>query len=190
MVVGGGLACLLVFLAGCGGGAETDRRIASVLMGPASDEEVEMEGRRPEPPGGPRCPPVTLREGTESMRVYERGREGDPRAVRYQGAVRELVRECEFDADEAGVRVRLGVSGRLVTGAAGGPGNYELPIRVVAMRPGGEPVWTQLYRVPVTVEPGRSNVRFRQVIDDIRLEVGPGEGFEQYVIFAGFDELS
>lgn len=182
-------AGLLVVVTACGGG-QTTRNITSVLMGPASDEEVEMEGRRPDPPGGPRCPGITLRDGTESMRIYVSGREGDPRQLRHQAAVSEVVRECVFDEDERGARIRIGVAGRLILGAQGQPGDYQLPIRVAVVRVGGEAVWSQLYRVPVTVEPGQRNVRFSHVAEDLYLELPAGESFGHYVIFAGFDELS
>lgn len=183
------LSGLLVVLNACGSGQST-RNVTSILMGPAPQEEVEMIGRRPEPPGGPRCPSVTVRDGTEAMRVYERGREGDPRHLRFQGTLGELARECIFREDGQGVTIRYGIAGRLITGPAGGPGNYELPLRVAVMRVGGEAVWSRLYRVPVTVQQGEGNVRFQHVAEDIQLELPAGDAFGNYVIFAGFDEIS
>jgi hypothetical protein len=183
------LSGILLMLAGCGG-SETARNVTSVFMGPDGGATFEMEGERPEPPGGPRCPMITVRDGTEALRNYERGREGDPVALRYQGTVTRVARECSFTGDNH-VRIRFGVAGRLITGQAGSPGNYELPLRVAMVRQGsgGQAVWSQLYRVPVTVEPGQGSGNFSLVAEDIEFTLPAGDGFGWYVVYAGFDEM-
>jgi hypothetical protein len=149
-----------------------------------------MVGRRRDPAGGPGCPVMTVRDGTEALRTYERGREGDPRHLRYQGTVSNVARECQFAEDGSSARIKFGVAGRLILGAAGQPGDYQLPVRVAVARIGGEAVWSQLYYVPVTVQPGQGNVRFSHVAEDIELVLPAGDSFGVYVIYAGFDEMS
>lgn len=182
----GVLSALLVLVVGCGDGG---RDFTRVVMGPTAEENIEMEGERPPETAGPRCPAISVRDGTESLRVYQRGHEGDPRNLVYQGVVSTVARECHFVGNNS-VRIKFGVSGRLITGPAGGPGNFQLPVRVAAVRAGGEPVWSNLYQVPVTVEPGQSSARFSHVAEDVTFDIPVGDYFGLYVVFVGFDAMS
>ncbi len=84
--------------------------------------------------------------------------------------------------------MRVGITGRLLTGPAGQPGNFELPLRAAFVRPGQPPLWTQLYRVPVTVLPGKSSAQFSFVIEDLRAVMPEGTSGSNYVVYVGFDE--
>lgn len=78
-----------------------------------------------------------IRDGTQTLRVYERGGEGDPQFIRYQGSILKIARECTYSGDEI-VSVKFGVSGRVVIGPRGAPGTYSVPIRAVFMPRGGQ----------------------------------------------------
>ena len=44
--------------------------------------------------------------------------------------------------------------------------------------------------VPVMLAPGQENVRFTQVEEDMTFPMPPGNQFDQYVVYAGFDPAS
>ncbi len=175
-------------LAACGESRVTSDLPALLLGPPGPEEEVEMVGRRPDAPGGPACPQIRVREETEVIREYAPGGAGDPAQLRYQGTISETARECTFTGDDH-VRVKFGIAGRVVTGQAGGPGEYVLPIRVAFARRDGDAVWSELYRVPVTVEAGRGSASFEHVAEDIEFSLPAGESFGWYIVYAGFDEM-
>lgn len=182
----GGIVALAAMVAACGGRTTGD--VTSLLMGPSGTERQEIASERPDQ-SGVRCPRVSIRDGTETLRVYEQGFEGDPERLRHQGSVNEVVRECDI-APDGSMELRIGVAGRLITGPVGSAGDFELPVRAAVVRRGGDSVWSELVRVPATVQPGDTSVRFRHVTETIAVELPEGDAPGHYIIYVGFDELS
>lgn len=152
-------------------------------------DELNVDPGAPPPPVAARCPSVVIREGTETYRVYDRGFEGDPGHVVYQGGVTKVARECEFIGPNA-VRIKFGVAGRVVTGPSWANGPVELPLRAAFVKTGGEAVWSQLYNVQLVILPGDPTVQFTQVEENLYYEFPEGEHINNYVIYVGFDELA
>lgn len=182
------LTTTVITLAACGSGSG-DRGIGRMLMGPPGPaQETDFIGERPDPLAAQRpCPAVIVRDGTGTLRVPAGGAEDDARSLRYQGGIDRTARECTFDG--AGVTMKIGVTGRLILGPAGQPGNYTLPIRMAVLHRGGEPAWSELFNVPVTVLPGEGNARFSHVAQNVHIPLAGGESSEAYVVYVGFDEL-
>lgn len=130
------------------------------------------------------CPVVRVRGGTEVFTVYERGHEGDPEFVRYQGSITKTARECRKTAD--GFTVKIGVAGRVVAGPRGGQGSVTMPIRVALTQRSSGVKFSELYQVPVTIVPPTLNAEFSQVVDWIPVTAAPDE--KDFIIYVGFDE--
>jgi len=130
------------------------------------------------------CPLVRIRSGTHSYSVYERGHEGDPEFVRFQGSITKTARECRKTAD--GFAVKVGIAGRVVSGPKGGEGSLTVPIRVAVTQQSTGVKFSELYKVPVTVVPPSLNGSFSQVVDWIPVTATPSE--KDFIIYVGFDE--
>jgi hypothetical protein len=131
------------------------------------------------------CPPIQIRAGTESLALYEKGHEGDATFVRLQAAMGKTARECS--AAGGAYSIKIGVSGRVVAGPKGTPGTVIVPLRIAVARqmvPG--PLYTQLFKIPVTVDQPTLAADFSQVIDQVNLQVGPED--RDLIIYIGFDD--
>ncbi|MEZ5877818.1 MAG: hypothetical protein R3D43_08725 [Tepidamorphaceae bacterium] len=135
------------------------------------------------------CPRAVVRDGTQTLRSFERGAEGDPQFIRYQGEILKVARECTYSGDEI-VSVKFGVSGRVVLGPRGAPDTFTLPIRAVFLPRGGAPAWGELYKQTVTVNPGETSADFVMVQQTPAISLKPGEKLTDYTVFVGFDEKS
>jgi hypothetical protein len=65
-------------------------------------------------------------------------------------------------------------------------------VRMALVQEGPEPktLWTKLYRVPVAVATGQTNVPFVHVEQDLTFPVPKDDNLESYVVYVGFDQLS
>jgi len=133
------------------------------------------------------CPSVTVRSGAATLAVNTPGADPSPTNLRFQATVSQTARECAVSAGN--MTMKVGIQGRVILGPAGSPGKYEVPMRLALVREGVEPrtIWTKLYRVPVTVSAGESNVAFVQVEEGMAFPVPNREDLEAYVVYVGFD---
>jgi hypothetical protein len=142
-------------------------------------------------PAGPdpnlECPSVTVRSGAATLAVNAPGVDPSPTNVRFQASVSQTARECAVSAGN--MTMKVGIQGRVILGPAGSPGKFEVPMRLALVREGVEPrtIWTKLYRVPVTVSPGETNVAFVQVEEGMTFPVPSRDDLEAYVVYVGFD---
>lgn len=131
------------------------------------------------------CPQVQVRDGTQMLAVFEKGKEGDYTAVRFQGTIRKFARECTTDASGT-TTIRVGVAGRLLAGPNGATGATSLPVRVVLVRNGDEVLYSKLYPVSVTIAPGTAAADWDLVAPDVIVPGDKASG--NMVIYVGFDE--
>lgn len=140
-----GALSALVALAGCGTSSPTP---ASTVVGQF------MRGTTQEPTtldadviaAAVSCPIVKLQPDTEFIRRAVEGAEGDS-GLRWQASILRTARECSRAGE--GVKIRVGLSGRVVEGPRGAPDTVELPVRI-AVREGGEVTYSRLHSVSVT----------------------------------------
>jgi hypothetical protein len=132
------------------------------------------------------CPPIEIRSGTEAMTVYERGHDEEPAFVRYQASIGQTARECQLVGTT--LTMKVGVAGRVLAGPKGGAGNLTIPIRVAVVKQtgGSGPLYSQLFKVPVTLSPPTLGANYNQVFDQVVVEVGPED--RNLIIYVGFDE--
>jgi hypothetical protein len=126
------------------------------------------------------CPPIRIREGTGSYRVFAGNRTSDPQALRYQGVIDNISRNCV--ASNGLITVRMGASGRVIPGASGSPGSVNMPLRFAVERD-GMVLFSQRYDVPVAIS-GASAAEFAQTIENVAI---PYVGGESITIWVGFD---
>jgi len=133
------------------------------------------------------CPSVTVRSGAATLAVNAPGADPSATNLRFQASVSQTARECAVSAGN--MTMKIGIQGRVILGPAGTPGKVEVPMRLALVREGVEPrtIWTKLYRVPVTLSPGETNVAFVQVEEGMAFPVPSREDLEAYVVYVGFD---
>jgi hypothetical protein len=95
------------------------------------------------------CPPLEIRPGTESVVIYERNHEDDPNFVRFQGSITQTARECHTLGSDT-LTIKVGIAGRLTAGPKGGPGKFNLPLRVAVIKQHGGDVFYSRPNSPPT----------------------------------------
>lgn len=129
------------------------------------------------------CPPVEVRAGAAAWQVTD-GAEG---GVRYQATLGQFSRECRYTSPD--MTMRVGIQGRVLLGAKGGPGKVNVPIRVAVVHEGPSPqsIWTKFYSVPVEIGQSVLQVDFGLVADDISFPRPNYDVLDKYVVYVGFD---
>jgi hypothetical protein len=187
-------------LAGCGGagfgsspapassgsatgstGSFMDRMSSGLFGAPAKPGQGRVEQENPE------CPPVDVRQGASTVTIYGSG-EHAATNVRYQATTAQMARECAVLAGT--MTMKVGLQGRVVLGPVGGAGRLDLPVRFAVVQEGPNPktIWTKLYRIPVDVPAGQTNVPFVHVEENITFPIPKGEEIDAYVVYVGFDQ--
>lgn len=132
------------------------------------------------------CPKVTVRAGTETLRVFAKGVKKDDedanKQLRFQATIQETVRECNYIAQTLSMRV--GIAGRVINGPSNEAGALELPIRVAVTR-GDDVLYSKLHKIPANIEPGKNLVTFRFVDEAVNIDKPDKTNVQ---IFVGFDE--
>lgn len=170
------------------GGSSFTQRIRNVFSsGTASGQEKVAATAPSGPDPNLDCPGVTVRSGAATLGVNTPGADPSPTNLRFQATISQTARECAVSAGS--MTMKIGIQGRVILGPAGTAGKFEVPMRLALVREGIEPrtIWTKLYRVPVTISPGESNVPFVQVEEGMTFPVPGREDLEAYVVYVGFD---
>ena len=133
------------------------------------------------------CPVVDVRTGASTITVYGAGEQVGTN-VRYQATIGQMARECGIRA--GALAMKIGVQGRVILGPAGGAGQLDVPIRIALVEEGPSPktLWTKVYRVPVQIPAGQSNVPFVHVESDLTVP-RPGD-LESTIVYVGFDQTA
>ena len=154
------------------------------LFGFGNKDAAPAAPKRP-PPKDLFCPKVSVQSGTAAHTLYERGREGEPLAVRYQARFNEFARECIDLGAEIGIRI--GVSARALVGPLGKPGQaLDIPIRFVVLDDKQQVVMSRVTRLQVTIPPTQNGVTFTHV-EDLGSVPFPGNSFRKWELRVGFD---
>jgi hypothetical protein len=128
------------------------------------------------------CPEIRVRPDTESLRIFERGFEDDNSRVIWQASISETARECLYDT-QGNLILRIGVSGRILSGPKGSPGTVQLPLRIAVVKHQEAVLSSELYNLAVTIPPEGSTV-----FTEVRELILPSPGRDRdYLIYLGFD---
>lgn len=174
-------SALAVLLAGCSMGSmfggNDDASYANIS---ASQSEVAQAASGALPAIATECPPIRIREGAEFYRSYAGNRASDPRALRYQGVLDRVSRNCVVS--NGLITVRMGAAGRVIMGPSGSEGNVSIPVRFAVQRD-GLAVFSQRYDLSVPVASGSAN-EFAHTVENVAI---PYVGGESITIWVGFD---
>lgn len=174
-----GLVLVAGVLAACGGATQPGSVANTVLLGasnPPPPIDLERFGAKV------KCPPLSIRPGTESFSVYE-GDESSAYAVRYQANISDTASECRLDDDV--MTIRIGVRGRLLAGPKRRPGplSVPLPLRIAVTSGPDSVVYSELHLISTELTETETSKAWLRVIEDIRL---PASGALR--VFVGFDD--
>ncbi|MEZ5841866.1 MAG: hypothetical protein R3D02_16090 [Hyphomicrobiales bacterium] len=174
---------LLAALAACNTAPGADSVGGKILRGtaePASGMDVASIMARTD------CPKVEIRNGTQTMSVYERGMDGDPQGVRYQASIQKTARECFYSGGI--LTMKVGVAGRLLAGPKGIGGSVTAPLRIAVVKAGdeGQVLYSQVHPIAANFSSAAPGVDFSKVDEGINVPA-PGEGVS-YKVYVGFDE--
>jgi len=127
------------------------------------------------------CPTVIVRTGASTWQVTEGG------ALRYQGTMGQLARECAIAGQT--MTVKVGIEGRVLLGEKGTAGTVKVPLRVAVVEEGPTPktITTKFFTVPVEIPPGQPHSAFTVVEDQIAFPLVKPEEIGRYVIYVGYD---
>jgi hypothetical protein len=136
------------------------------------------------------CPYIEIREGASTLTI---GSGGDNAAMslKYQGTFVRAARQCAVVAGQ--MVMKVGVEGRIILGPAGGPGQFDVPLRIAVVdeSPGGtKPIVTKLIQIPVTVQSMTDNPTFAHVEDGLSFPLPKSAELEHYIVYIGFDPLA
>ena len=177
--------------AGCGsmdgwfGGQRTDPGMTSPqIVSPAKEGQTPAEKvvRLPLTAAELDCPSVEIDEGGASARVGG----ADNSSVRYQFDIGQTARECAPVSNNQ-FTLKVGVSGRLLIGPAGGPGSYSVPLRVVVHDEVlHKDAFSKIYKVEAD-SPSTDGAPFTFVTEPILLPMTRTDLADDYTLTVGFD---
>lgn len=191
-----GLAALIaVMLSGCGGynftgpapGDSPSEVVSNLLAYGSLDNPDRPRGDKKDKKNGALvCPEVSVRDGTDAVRVYAGAQTGSN--VRYEYALGDVARKCAPVGRE--ITLKVGVSGRVLLGPAGSPGTFNVPVRIVVIKTDTQDAaFTKLYTVPVTVPAGATSAPFRFIAENVAVPLVSKKGNADYSIEVGFDSV-
>jgi hypothetical protein len=159
-------------------------KMNSWLFGPPAQDNSATNANTPAEID---CPGVEVRQGASTLAISAPGAEAGPMNTRYQVTIGQTAREC---AALGGVMtMKVGVQGRVLLGPAGGPGQVDLPLRMVVVQEGPDPkpIVSKFARLSVAIAPGQTAVPFMHVEQDVTFPMPRPSVLEAYVVYVGFD---
>jgi len=128
------------------------------------------------------CPEMRILKGAELMRKYEKGHEDNANSIIWQASFGKTARECLYDP-QGGLTLRIGISGRVISGPKGTAGPVAVPLKIVVVKFRESVLATQAYTVDAAV-PAAGATTFTQVHE---IPVPPPGTNRDYIIYIGFD---
>jgi hypothetical protein len=136
---------------------------------------------------GADCPNVDIRSGAGLLTINSKP--PDATGVRYQLNLSDVARQCSVAGPD--LVMKVGVQGRIIVGAAGGPGPVDIPLRYAVVREGADlrTLATKFKRIEVEVPPGQSNMAFSDVEESLSFPIPSRADLPGYMVYVGFDEI-
>lgn len=169
-------------LGGCsmlGGGEKPEAAVASARSGAAGGE---IDVRRYIGPNY--CPELRIVRGMELARNYEAGHDDDANHVIWQASIGKTARECLYDT-QGGLTLRIGVSGRVISGPKGGAGTVAVPLKIAIVKYQEAVLFSQVYDLAAII-PAHGSAVFTEVKEVFV----PSPGTDRdYLIYIGFNTI-
>jgi hypothetical protein len=97
-----------------------------------------------------------------------------------------MSRECIATKDR--IDIRVGVAGYVLSGPMGGPGSFQVPVRVWVRRDSdGQVVQSKTYRIAVAITAEQPQASFAVVTEPMTVPFTRTEANMDYSLFVGFD---
>jgi hypothetical protein len=126
------------------------------------------------------CPSIDVPEGTSNVRM------GEGASLRHQYSLGDMSRECTIENGQ--VAIRVGVTGRVLAGPAGGAGSFSVPVRVGIRRESDQKIVTsKTYRLAAAIPAGGTQASFSVISDPLYIPYTREEANEDYMVVVGFD---
>lgn len=171
-----GVSALL--LAGCSGAGSTGSTLGNLIAfnSPTAPAPVDMTTRNVASKVD--CPLVDVLEGGSHVQI------GSGAGLRHQFALGETSRECVIQGDQ--IVIRVGVSGRVLAGPAGGAGSFSVPVRVGVRREDDQKILIQkTYTATASIPAGSANGTFTLVSDPLTVPFTREEANQDYMVVVG-----
>ena len=131
------------------------------------------------------CPDVLVSDGQAAVRTYA-GADKTSAGVKHQYSFGEMSRECR--AVDGRIDIRVGVSGYVLSGPMGGPGAFQVPVRVSVRRDSdGLMMQSKAYKIAATIAGDQAQAAFSFVSDPLTVPLLRTDAAMDYSIFVGFD---
>jgi hypothetical protein len=168
-------ACALL-LTGCSSKSGSTIGNLIAFNSPTAPPVVSMEG-----PRKVECPSIDVLEGGASKQI------GSGPSLRHQFALGDMSRECTV-LPNGQIAIRVGVSGRVVAGPAGGPGSFTVPIKVGIRDESNQRIVTsKVYNVSATIPSGSLNTGFELITEPLYIPFTREEANEDYMVVVGIE---
>jgi hypothetical protein len=167
-------------------GTGTPSRFSSLFSG-AAGASVPAAAGNGAAFNGVDCPNVDIRNGAGLLTINSKP--PDAAGVRYQLNFTDVARQCTVVGSD--LVMKVGVQGRIIVGAAGGPGPVDIPLRYAVVREGADvrTLATKFKRIAVEVPPGQANVVFSDVEESLSFPIPSRADLPGYMVYVGFDEI-
>ena len=131
------------------------------------------------------CPEVLVTDGQSAYRTYA-GADTSSASVKHQYSFGEMSRECIATKDR--IDIRVGVAGYVLSGPMGGPGSFQVPVRVSVRRDSdGQILQSKTYRIAASIKADQAQAPFSVVTEPMTVPFTRTEANMDYSIFVGFD---
>jgi hypothetical protein len=158
-----------------GGGGKPE---TASTTGAAADGQIDVRRFL----GPDYCPELRIPQGKEVVRRYEEGHQDDPGYVIWQASVGKTARECLYDP-QGGLTLRVGVSGRVISGPKGGQGAVSVPLKIAVVKYQEAVLASEIYELAVTIPPQGS-----AVFTEVKEIFVPSPGRDRdYLLYVGFN---
>lgn len=132
------------------------------------------------------CPDIRVVDGQSAYRTYA-GPDKSNANVRHQYSFGDLARECSV-RDGKQIDIRIGISGYVLSGPKGGPGSFQVPVRVSVRQDAEDKVVaTKSYKIAASIAQGEAQAPFVLVTDPLTVPLLRKEATHDYTILIGFD---
>ena len=152
-----------------------DAKLPTVAEAAANERVVDVE-----------CPDIRVVDGQSAYRTYASSEQSNAN-VRHQYSFGDLARECSV-RDGKLIDIRIGVSGYVLSGPKGGPGSFQVPVRVSVRQDAEDKiVATKSYKIAASIAQGEAQAPFVLVTDSLTVPLLRKDAGHDYTILIGFD---
>ena len=192
-----GICCAAVLLAGCGmpslGGLLGPKPAVPIAASGVSEEAMMSAAKSDEGDGSGAasaamaCPQFAVWPSTQTLTVYEPGRDGDGLAIVHRGEITQTARECQIQGGH--VTIKYGFSGRVLLGPRGTAGHVSMPVNIVLTDATKQRVQGDSLRVEVDIAPDKP-IGYFSSVRTINFDVPEGGRTADYKLFVAFEKAS